>query len=175
MVKTSHPLSIKGIATIAKNFRRECGVPMDQAFPILDVIDSFCDKGLLSMQVLENDSEYLGSNRPALYNTVDNFIYIKEEVLEEVENGIYRSNFTLAHELFHYIQNQVFDLTFEEVESCKASEDPEWQANEFAGELLLPSMYLSLSEEELVDRFHVSTECVLTRKVKQKKRKSLNK
>ena len=173
MIKTSHPLSVKGIITIARNFRKEFNIKEDEAFPVLDVIDILCSKGLLSMQVLDNDSEYLGENRPALYNTVDNFIYIKESVLEEIENGIYRSNFTLAHELFHYIQNQVFNFTFIEVEECKASENVEWQANEFAGELLVPSKYLMLEDEELVERFHVSLECVLTRKVKQKRRSKI--
>ena len=87
----------------------------------------------------------------------------------------YRSNFTLAHELFHYMQVQVLDFKFEDVDDKVQSYcDPEWQANEFAGQLLLPEKYLDLEADELVERFHVSKECALYRKVKYKKRTKKN-
>ena len=172
MIKTN-PLSVKAIATIARNFRKENGVELDAPFPVLDVIDGLVDKGLLTVEIMDNDDPYLGPTRPALYNTVDNFIYVKESVYEEIENENYRSVFTLAHELFHYIQTQVFEFKFEEVEHCNAYEEIEWQANEFAGELLVPKIYLDLSAEEIVDKFHVSMECALTRKLKKKKRENV--
>ena len=53
----------------------------------------------------------------------------------------------------------------------KTYEDPEWSANEFAGELLLPKEFLDNDDEYLVEHFKVSMECVLTRKVKKLKRK----
>lgn len=99
-----------------------------------------------------------------------NFIYIKEQVLDDYENNIYWSNFTLAHELFHYLQSRILNFKFEDVVECKTYEDPEWQANNFAGELLVPKKYLDLDDEELVNRFKVTMECVLTRKVQRKKR-----
>ena len=65
-----------------------------------------------------------------------------------------------------YLQKHILRFDLEEVDERKTYEDPEWQANEFAGELLVPKKYLDLSDEELVERFKVSLECVLTRKVK---------
>ena len=169
MIKTN-PLSIANISKIAKNVRSEFKIGEGECFPILDYLNHLCDQGLLSMQIIDNDDSYLDQKTVALYNKSDNFIYIKEDVLKEYDEGNYRANFTLAHELFHYIQNQVLKFDFEEVEDRKTYEDPEWQANEFTGELLVPKTYLYLDEEELVKRFRVSMECVLTRKVQTKNR-----
>ena len=169
MIKTN-PRGVKAIRAIARNLRISYGISMDEAFPIYDYLESLCDEGLLTIEIVENDSDLLDKGVVAIYNASDNFIYIKEQVLEDLDNNIYRSNFTLAHELFHYLQNQVFDFTFEEVNERKAFEDPEWQANEFAGELLVPTDSLDLSEDEIVSRYKVSLECALTRKVMNKKR-----
>lgn len=70
---------------------------------------------------------------PAKYNLIDNFIYVKISVLEEVEAKEYRANFTLAHEFFYYIQCQVLGFSFEEVDPCLHYVRAEWQADEFAG------------------------------------------
>ena len=71
---------------------------------------------------------------------------------------------------FHFIQNIALRFEFEECDKCKYYEDVDWQANEFAGQLLIPTKYIDLSENELQEMFHVSLECVLTRKTKAKKR-----
>lgn len=169
MIKTN-PLSVKDISLIASSTRKKYNVKSDDAFPILEYIDYLFGEGLLSIQLLDDNDPYLDKNTPAVYNTKDNFIYIKESVLTEIEEGNYRSNFTLAHELFHYLQHQVLGFEFEEVEDRKTYEDPEWQANCYAGELLLPTDYLNMDDEYLSKHFMVSMECVLTRKVKTKKR-----
>lgn len=172
MIKTN-PLSVKDISLIASNIRKKYNIELDQAFPILEYLDYLYGEGLLSIQLIDDNDPLLDKSTPAVYNAKDNFIYIKEAVLEEIECGNYRSNFTLAHELFHYLQHQVLGFSFEEVEDRKTYEDPEWQANEYAGELLVPKKYLDFEENELVNKFRVSLECVLTRKVKDKKRSSI--
>ena len=170
MIKTN-PLSVKDISLIAANIRKEYNINPEDAFPILDYLDDLFNKDLFSIQLLDDNDSYLDKNTPAVYNAVDNFIYLKESVLIEIEEGNYRSNFTLAHELFHYLQHQVLGFSFEEVEKRKTYEDPEWQANCFAGELLLPDEFLNNEDNEyLANHFQVSLECVLTRKVKHNKR-----
>lgn len=174
MIKTS-PLSVKTIEKIAKEVRESFNIKLDEAFPILDYLNHLFYKGELGIQIIDDDDLYLDKKTVALYNASDNFIYLKESVIEEVDNGIYRSNFTLAHELFHYIQAQIFKFDFYEVETRKAYEDPEWQANEFAGELLLPKAFLVDDDIDfLASHFKVSKECVLTRKVKKKRREEKN-
>lgn len=170
MIKTN-PLSVKDISNIATSIREQYGIARDKAFPILEILKQLFYDNYLSIQLLSDDDPYLDKNTPAVYNANDNFIYLKESVIEEVESGNYRSNFTLAHEFFHYLQHQVLGFIFEEVEDRKTYEDPEWQANCFAGELLLPDEFLSNDDNDyLAEHFQVSMECVLTRKIKQKKR-----
>lgn len=170
MIKTN-PLSVKDIEAIAKKVREDYKIKDGECFPILDYLRYLYDKELIGISILDDNDPYLDKDTPAVYNAVDNFIYLKESVINEIENGNYRSNFTLAHELFHYLQNQVLNFTFEEVETRKTYEDPEWQANCFAGELLLPDEFLSNEDNEyLAKHFQVSMECVLTRKVKNTKR-----
>jgi len=173
MIKTN-PLSINNIKTLAKEIRKLYNVKLSEPFPIMEFLDSLVDKNKLTIQVLDNNDPYLDEKTLALYNPTDNFIYMKESVLEEYDNKIYRANFTLAHELFHFLQAQVLNFSFEEVEKCEAYEEAEWQANEFAGELLLPYEYINDKDEILSKHFHVSLECVYTKKVNILKRKMNN-
>lgn len=169
MIKTN-PLSVKDISILAGKVRSEYGISKDEPFPILDYLNNLFDKGLLSIQIIDNNDLYLENNVPAIYNTVDNFIYLKESVLIDYEEKNYRANFTLAHELFHYLQTRVLNFEFEEIEECKSYEEIDWQANEFAGELLLPKEYLDQDDKYLAEHFKVTLECVLTRKLKTKRR-----
>lgn len=170
MIKTN-PLSVKEIERLANVFRLNYNINNDDAFPILDVIDDMFENKILSLQVLDDDNPILDEMVPACYVPKENFIYVKESVLEEYETDNYRSAFTLCHELFHYVQAQVLKFDFEEVETCKTYEDIDWQANEFAGQLLIPTSFIEEDSEKLIEMFHVSLECVLTRKAKYKQRK----
>lgn len=174
MVKTN-PLSLVKIEEYAYNLRKQCKLSLSDAFPIYDYINYLCDLGLLNIQILDNNDKYLNDNCVAKYNSIDNFIYIRESILDDYECNNYRANFTLAHELFHYIQSKILNFDFEEVDECKAYEDLEWQANNFAGELLLPKSFLDVDDNKLIDMFKVTMECVLTRKVLLKKRNKYNK
>lgn len=168
MIKTQ-PLSKVVIASMARKFREKYNIPSSEAFPILDILYDMFDEGLLSIQVLEDDDPYFSEGVVALYNVVDNFIYIKESTLREIDEGIYRSNFTLAHELFHFIQFRVHNFEITEAPSVKAFEDPEWQANYFAGCLLLPADHaFDGTDEYLSEHYKISIECASTRQVQVK-------
>lgn len=171
MTKTN-PLSVKNIKDIARIVREDNKISNDEAFPIFNYLEELFSKGDLSIQILEDDDPYLDEQTIAVYNCFDNFIYIKDSAIKELEEGNPRNNFTLAHELFHYMQANVLDFSFEEVEECKTYEDVDWQANEFAGELLVPDEALMLEAEDISSIYNVSIECALTRKMKQKKRNS---
>lgn len=169
MIKTN-PLSVLRIKKVADEIRKSYSIPLDTFFPIYDYINELCDNNVLNIQILEDDDEAFSDGKIAFYNAQENFIYIKDSVDAELNENNYRSNFTLAHELFHYMQVQVLNFKFEEVEKTEAFMDPEWQANEFAAQLLIPEEYVNLSPEEIVERFHVSIEAALTRKLKKQNR-----
>lgn len=141
-MKKTNPLKIVEIENYANNLRRELDIPSNSPFPVLEVIEKFHGDGLLTIQYLEDADPLLEDDTPAKYNPAENFIYVKESVLEELENHEYRANFTLVHELFHYFQCQVLGFEFEDVENCRSFEDVEWQADEFAAQLLVPTEYI---------------------------------
>ena len=108
----TNPLSISEIEKISSKVRRNFGISDDEYFPILEVLDDMFLNGIISIQFLDNDDPIFESDTPAKYNSVENFIYIKNSVLDEYEEGNYRACFTLAHELFHYIQNNILGFDF---------------------------------------------------------------
>ena len=61
MIKTN-PLSVKDIEELASNLRKEAGITDDVAFPIFDYINELSDKGLLTIQILDNNDSYLEEN-----------------------------------------------------------------------------------------------------------------
>lgn len=172
MIKTN-PLSVQHIEKIANNFRKQFDIANNNYFPILDILDTLFESKLLSYQIVQDDFYLLSDDIPAVYNPKENFMYIKQSVIYDYENNNYRAAFTLCHELFHFLQSSVFQFDFVECEECKLYENVEWQANEFAGQLLIPSQFVDFPDDILQEMFHVSLECVLTRKAKAKIRKAL--
>lgn len=174
MKTKTNPLSVKNIEKYASNIRKQFNIPYDSEFPILDILEEYSMKGYFTLQFLEDNNPDLEVDTPAKYCPLDNFIYVKESVLEELENNIYRANFTLAHEFFHFYQIKVLKQDFDFVEDCECYCDLEWQANEFAAQILIPSKYLeeNFYDDDYENRFKVSSECVITRKLYYKKRKN---
>ena len=74
--------------------------------------------------------------------------------------------------MFHYFQCQVLDFRFEEVENCRCFENPEWQADEFAAQLLVPTKYVvgDCDTKLVAEMFNVSESCVVTRKLYYERR-----
>ena len=69
-----------------------------------------------------------------------------------------RDRMTIAHELLHLILHQPSSLTlYRRNEEIPIYKNPEWQAECFAGELLMPYERIkNMSESEIVDKCKVS-------------------
>ncbi|WP_428480964.1 ImmA/IrrE family metallo-endopeptidase [Pseudomonas mosselii] len=71
-----------------------------------------------------------------------------------------RDRFTASHELGHWLMHRNVPIRFHRVEhgQLPAYKDSEWQANRFAGALLMPpdKMVTCRSLDEVVERFRVS-------------------
>lgn len=175
-MRKTNPLSIARIKKEADRVRKEFNAPLDSFFPIYEYIQNLYDNGKLDYQILDDDDSMFGENEYAKYDMDNNIIYVKDSVDAEANEDIGRARFTLSHELFHYIQAKVLNFKFEETEDkVEDYKNPEWQANEFAGQLLVPDEYIHLSHEEIMEKFLVSEECALYRKVKAKRRKEKQK
>lgn len=88
-------------------------------------------------------------------------IEIRSDVYNDLTNGGRREQFTLAHELGHLIMHAGIDKKVRfarNKQAHKIYEDSEWQANEFAGEFLMPyeEALICSSVEEIHEKFGVS-------------------
>lgn len=108
-------------------------------FPVckfLEILPFFFDE-TLKLEYVENKE--LPPNTYAYYDPVNNLMMIDEEVYLRACNGVARDRFTIAHEIGHYFLVDKVMYTRKSDEKIPAYCDPEWQANAFASELLMPS------------------------------------
>ena len=98
-------------------------------------------------------------------------IIIRRSVYERACAGSGRDRFTIAHELGHcFLHLDQISMARAATSADKNYNNSEWQANEFAAQLLMPFSLVKdnycLSDEELAERFGVSRECAKYRKKK---------
>jgi len=88
---------------------------------------------------------------------VKHLIRITETVYDGACCGNPRDRFTIAHEIGHLLLHTPDKISFARAEKIKKYEQPEWQANTFAGELLVHTgMIAGLSVQEVARRYEVS-------------------
>lgn len=88
-----------------------------------------------------------------------NLIKIREDVFERALKGYGRDRFTITHELGHYVYHRDLGLAFRtKPRSLAIYQSIEWQADCFAGELLVDSRLLQvgMSITSVADKFGVS-------------------
>ena len=161
MIKCS-PTSKKKLASLAIEFRKKFNV-IGLVFPVLEIIEQLHCDGLLNLEVLEDNDLKFKENQLAFYELNSNTMYVKLSVYIEALNNIGRSRFTLAHELSHYLLLYVLKFHTEETnDEVKAYEDPEWQANYLAGELLAPTGGTKgFSVDDYIEKCLLSEECAI--------------
>ena len=138
--------------------RKELGIATDKKYiditrvlERLDVLDSEYSFEI----VLDKE---LKSGVQAQTDVTKNTIYIKESVYECAIQNNGRDRMTIAHEILHLILHQPASLTlFRRTDDLPLYKNPEWQAECFAGELLMPyEQIVNMSENEIVEQCKVS-------------------
>ena len=103
----------------------------------------------------------------------NNIIYLNFEKTNDLMKA---SN---AVELVEYVNRNrkdgkcyIFLDEVQEVDDCPSFEDPEWQADEFAAQLLVPTKYVvgDCDTKLVAEMFNVSESCVVTRKLYYERR-----
>lgn len=141
------PMSRKSIRALAMEFRKLFGLENELYFPVVPFIE-WC----MPILGLEYEVVEIGEmgNTYGLTNTGDNTLRIREDVYEGAIKGNPRHRFTLCHELGHFILHTPDRVSFARGE-VPAYQDPEWQANTFAGELMAPyNLTCCMSVEEIM-------------------------
>jgi Zn-dependent peptidase ImmA (M78 family) len=157
LIKVAKPLSRKRIRDLTNNIREFCGKEYEHEFPIMHflenimclIFDSF------EIEILEDDE----IDCEARAFPSKNLIKIRQSVYDGACNGNPRDRFTIAHEIGHMFLHDEESISFargKDIE-IKSYEDPEWQANTFAGELLAPPYLIkNLNTEAIMQKCKVS-------------------
>lgn len=155
MKKVAQPTSRIKLRALARKTRSLADAAEDQPFPVV----KFLEKVMLWLdyemdivpdsEMEENYAETIPSLR---------IFRIRESVYENAIRGYHRDRFTIAHEIAHLLFHDDITVTYARNEkTIPAYMDPEWQANTFAAELLVPHTQISeMSAEEISKKYGVS-------------------
>lgn len=152
------PRSRESIRKMTKWIRKQLNMEDELYFPIVEVIE------LLAADDEEKfDYEIVSPNEMVdtygTTNTYSNIMRIRENVYEGAVKGNPRDRFTLCHEFGHWFLHQPESVSFARG-TIPTYCDPEWQANTFAAELMIPSYLVQdMSLEDIVDKCGVSYTC----------------
>jgi len=149
------PLSRVNIRKITTSIKEQFNIPTDKPFPILRFFE-FVLTGLGLEYEIVPDEEMMGVYAEAIPEK--GLLRISESTYNGAYSGVPRDRFTIAHEIGHLLMHTpdrvVFTRTKNEI---KPYENPEWQANTFAGELLVHSDSIrDLSVEDIANKYEVS-------------------
>jgi len=129
-------LSRKNIRELTMRVRGICGLQEELYFPITKFIERILPEIMngFDYRILPKTEM---RDTYGMMNTVSNIMVIREDVYDGAVAGIPRHRFTLCHELGHFILHQPSFVSFARGSIPKYCQ-PEWQANTFAGELMVP-------------------------------------
>jgi len=154
----ARPTSRLKIRSFANQIRKIVGLEKSTDFPILAVFEFLSAQGIFTFEILpkEDMENKCGETFPE-----ERHILIREDIYEEAYKEMPFARTTLAHELYHlfFHGGEAISLcrTDSEIKARRAYEDPEWQANCFAGELLVPKdLVVGMSVEEVMKNCNVS-------------------
>lgn len=153
------PLSREQIRKMAWIVRKAAGEEKRLYFDIVRFLDVVLPKIDPGFSLVIEEKEKLGECHGLTYPD-RNEIHIREDVYNRALTGSGRDRLTMAHELFHLLQHEKSNISYARTkgfQKVEAFRDPEWQADAFGGELLIPA-YLAkgLSADEIVNECGVS-------------------
>lgn len=158
MKVSASPRSRQLLRKIARNIRELLDMENELYFPIVQVIEL-----LAADEEEEFDYEIVSDGEMTdtygTTNTASNIMKIRQKVYEGAIKGNPRDRFTLCHEFGHWLLHQPESVSFARGEIPTYC-DPEWQANTFAAELLIPYYLVQgMSIEDIVESCGVSYTC----------------
>lgn len=150
------PTSRKSLRNEARKFREILELDKPR-LPIVSVLEFVLPQIVPHFVFEVADSQTMGQKHGLTFPDEPRIV-IREDVYEGARRGVGRDRLTHAHELAHFILHR--DVSF--ARTCGANVprycDSEWQANCFAGELLVSAQHLDgcSGPSDLADRFGVS-------------------
>lgn len=152
------PLSRENLRNYAYQIRKELGLEKEYYFPIVEFLELMPEIFTNFTYEIVSDDE-LDYRKFAETDVENEKIFIKESVYDKACQGSGLDRFTIAHEIGHYLLLSVSGVKFARTSvKPKTYENPEWQAEAFAGELLIPHHLIKKSDtpETIVKKCGVS-------------------
>lgn len=127
------------IRALAKLIRKIQGVEHDLYFPILDFMEKTLPTLIPTFSFRVGSIAEMGEYEGLTFPERDEIV-IREDVYAKALDGGGRERLTIAHELYHYLEhsNQTVAFARTNGSTIPPYKDPEWQADAFGGELLVP-------------------------------------
>lgn len=155
----TRPLSRKRIRWLANNLRKAFNLQDEIYLPIVLILEDLAREGCFNLELVpiskmpQAFGEYIPSEK---------ILRIREDIYLDAADGDGFARSTCAHELGHFIMGHgeepiKFSRHANSTAIIKPYEDPEWQANAFAGELLVPKHLVDgLKPMEIVEKCDVT-------------------
>jgi len=114
-------------------------------FPIMDVLEFRMSSVLGGFYVHVEGRDVMGPEEGRVI-AGENCIVLREDVYEGAWNDNNRDRFTACHEFAHFLMHRTITLARMRDDSEKIYCDAEWQADTFAGTLLMSERHLNILE-----------------------------
>lgn len=160
MIK-ANPTSRVQIQLYADHIRKCIGYKNQLYFPVLKFLEIVLPTLIPNFNYEILSKEEMGNKHRETRPDLD-LIQIREDVYSGACIGNGRDRMTIAHEIGHLLMHSKLNISLCRVENGieekpKIYEDPEWQADVFAGELLAPSYLIrDMSPEEVSKGANIS-------------------
>ena len=169
-IKTNGTSTIK-IRNLAMLLRKILGLGINDAPSAAKLFEKlffiFGEHGY-DYQIIPDDDQRLGLCEEAKTDITTGKIYVKESVYKSASTEMFtRAAFTLMHEDGHFLIHRLQGFSLSRVSDkaeIKTYEDPEWQANTFAAEFLMPyEGCKGLTAEEIKEKYKVTISAAKSR------------
>lgn len=151
------PMSIQALRRFAEQVRDVFVQPSVIAFPIMDVLEFRLGQLLPDFVLDIQDRETMGADEgrvPAGSST----LILRSDIYEGAWKNVGRDRFTASHELGHYLLHREVKFARTRDDTDKIYCDAEWQADVFAGTLLMSPRHFCTFK----DAAQAATMCSIT-------------
>lgn len=161
----AQPLSRSDIRSMAYFIRKITKQENELFFDIVKFLDVELPKIDPEFSLIIDNKHVLGECHGLTYPD-RNEIHIRDDVYERAYRKSGRDRLTMAHELFHLLQHTKENISYARIDNESAIEkfrDPEWQADAFGGELLIPRhLVYNMEVPEIIEKCKVSSAAAYT-------------
>lgn len=148
------PMSRAKITGLAEQVRDACLEPEQIAFPIIEFLEFTLCSVIPDFVLQIREPEEMGPME-GMVIAGRNSLALRQDVYEEACNGVGRARFTAAHELGHFLMHRNVTLARMRGDETAIYYDSEWQADTFAGSLLMSHRHVP----QLRDADHAARMC----------------